>query len=215
MQFTMVDGGVALITLLSGYLAYVRGVTREILAIGGWILAAAVATVAVPFVEPLVREAPAVGAFLAQSCILSVITAFTIVMALGLLILAVFTPIFSSLVLNSVLGPIDRVLGFVFGIARGVLLVTIAYLIYAQVVGPPEEWPPYATAEARPIIEEVSRALTGALPAEMPPWMAERIDAMMAPCGATSSAGAGDAGTLEALIPDQPADGDAVVPEQQ
>jgi len=189
MQFTMVDGGVALVTVLSGYFAYVRGFTREVLAIGGWLLAAAVAAVLTPMVEPLVREAPVVGGFLASSCILSVITAFTLLMAIGLLILAVFTPIFSSLVLDSVLGPVDRVLGFVFGVARGVLLVTVAYLLYEQVVGPPEEWAPYADAESRTVIEEVATALMTALPSELPPWIAERLDAMMAPCtGAPGSA---------------------------
>jgi membrane protein required for colicin V production len=182
MQLTLVDGGVAIVTLLSGYLAYVRGFTREVLAIGGWILAAAVAAVLTPVVEPLVREAPVIGGFLASSCILSVITAFVLVMALGLLILAVFTPIFSAIILDSVLGPVDRVLGFVFGVARGVLLVVVAYLIYQQVVGPPEEWPPYADAESRPVIEEVAGALSAAMPSELPPWISERIDAMMAPC---------------------------------
>lgn len=179
----MVDGGVALIAVLSGYLAYTRGFTRELLAIGGWLAAAVAAALATPQVEPLIREAPVVGDFLASSCILSVIAAFTIVMAIGLLLLAVFTPIFSALVLDSVLGPIDRVLGFVFGIARGVILVAVAYLLYAQVVGDPNEWEPLANAESRAVIEEVVKVLSENLPNSLPPWITDHIDAMMAPCG--------------------------------
>jgi len=182
MQFTMVDGGVAAIALLSGYLAYVRGFTREVLAIGGWVAAAVIAALATPIVEPLMREAPLVGQFLASSCILSVISAFVIVMALGLLILAVFTPIFSSLILDSVLGPIDRVLGFVFGIARAALIVAVGFLIYEQVVGPPSTWEPYATAQSAPIIEEIARTIMAALPTEAPAWLGQQVDAMMAPC---------------------------------
>lgn len=189
MQFTLVDGVVALITALSGYLAYVRGFTREVLAIGGWVIAAAVAAFATPHLEPLVREAPLVGDFLGSSCVLSVITAFTLVMAVGLLVLAVFTPIFSGLVLESVLGPVDRVLGFVFGVARGVLLVTVAYLVYGEIVGPPEELEPFAGAESRRIVEEVAVALREALPDAMPPVIANQIDAMMAPCGSATVPG--------------------------
>lgn len=179
----MVDGGVALIAVLSGYLAYTRGFTRELLAIGGWLAAAIVAALATPHVEPLIREAPVIGDFLASSCILSVIAAFTIVMAIGLLLLAVFTPIFSALVLDSVLGPIDRVLGFVFGIARGVILVAVAYLLYGQIVGDPNEWEPLANAESRMVIEEVVKVLSENLPNSLPAWVTDHIDAMMAPCG--------------------------------
>ena len=40
MNFTYVDAIVGVITLLSAFLAYNRGFTRELFAIGGWILAA-------------------------------------------------------------------------------------------------------------------------------------------------------------------------------
>ena len=40
MNFTYVDAAVAVVTLLSAFLAYNRGFTRELFAIGGWILAA-------------------------------------------------------------------------------------------------------------------------------------------------------------------------------
>ena len=38
--FTIVDGGVVMLIVMSALLAYSRGVVREIMAIGGWILAA-------------------------------------------------------------------------------------------------------------------------------------------------------------------------------
>jgi len=183
MEFTLVDGAVALVVILSGVLAYSRGLTREVLAIGGWVLAAIGAALLTPLVEPLVREAPGVGSFLASSCILSVVTAFTLLMALFLLVLAVFTPLFSSLVLESVFGPVDRVLGFVFGVARGALLIAVAYLLYAELVGNPEDLPQIADARSRDIIVEIATVLSENLPSELPPWFSERIDAMMAPCG--------------------------------
>lgn len=183
MQPTLVDGGVLAVIILSGILAYSRGLTREIFAIGGWILAAALAFYLTPKVEPLIREVPVIGQFLSDSCVLSTITAFTLIVAGALLILSVFTPIFSSAILDSVLGPIDRVLGFVFGIARGVLLIAVAYMIYTSLSGGAEEWAPLANAESRAVFDEIVVKINEVLPSEMPPWFSERVDALMAPCG--------------------------------
>ena len=66
MEFTVVDAGVAVITLLSGILAYARGFTREMFAIAGWIVAAIAAFFLAPMLEPLIREAPVVGTYLAD-----------------------------------------------------------------------------------------------------------------------------------------------------
>ncbi len=111
MQFTYIDAIVAAVTLLSGFLAYSRGFTREVFAIGGWILAAVVAFYLAPPVAPLVAEIPWLGQRLADSCLILMIVAFSLCVAAALLILAVFTPIFASVILESALGPIDRVLG--------------------------------------------------------------------------------------------------------
>jgi membrane protein required for colicin V production len=183
MEFTYVDGGVAAIVIVSAIMAYSRGLTREILAIGGWLIAAAAAAFLTPLVEPLIREIPMVGGFIGSSCVLSVITAFTLVMALGLLVMAVFTPVFSSFVLDSALGPMDRILGFIFGVARGAALIAVAYLLYGELVGPPAEWQPLATAASNQAITEVATVIGQALPSEMPLWVTERIDAMMVSCG--------------------------------
>ncbi|MEM9100313.1 MAG: CvpA family protein [Pseudomonadota bacterium] len=184
MTFTIIDGGVAVITLLSGILAYTRGFTREILAIGGWIIAAALAFYFTPQLEPLVREVPVLGDFLAGSCVLSTITAFTLIVAAALLLLSVFTPVFANAVLDSVIGPVDRALGFLFGIVRGIALIAIAYMIYTNLSGGAEEWEPLANAGSRVFFDELVLRITEYLPTEMPPWFAERIDALMAPCSA-------------------------------
>ncbi|MEM0924044.1 MAG: CvpA family protein [Pseudomonadota bacterium] len=184
MEFTIVDGAVAVIILLSGILAYSRGFTREVFAIGGWIIAAALAFYLTPSVEPLMSEAPVVGEFFASSCVISTIAAFTLIVAGSLLVLSVFTPIFSSAILDSSLGPVDRVLGFLFGVARGILLIAVAYLIYSNLSGAAEEWPPLANAESRVLLDEVVAQLSQYMPDQIPEWFAERVDALAAPCGA-------------------------------
>ena len=197
MDFTIVDGGVAVIVLLSGILAYSRGFTREIFAIGGWIAAAALAFYLTPVVEPLMREAPVVGDFLARSCVISTIAAFTLIVAGALLVMSVFTPIFSSAILDSALGPLDRVLGFLFGVVRGILLIAVAYLIYTNLSGSAEEWPPLADAASRVLFDDLITELSSYLPEQIPSWFAERVDALAAPCGAELPGSGDDAGASD------------------
>ncbi|MBB96266.1 MAG: colicin V production CvpA [Rhodobacteraceae bacterium] len=132
--FTIIDGVVALVIVVSALLAYSRGIVREAMAILGWVGAAVVAFLLADNVEPLIKEVPVIGDFISDSCELSVIAAFAAVFAVALIVVSFFTPLFSSLVQRSALGGIDQGLGFLFGVARGVLLVAIAFFIYDQVI---------------------------------------------------------------------------------
>jgi len=132
--FTIIDGVVALVIVLSALLAYSRGLVREALAIAGWIVAGVLAFLFAPEIEPLVTELPVVGDFIADSCELSMITAFTAIFAVALIAASLITPMFSSLVQRSALGGIDQGLGFLFGVGRGILLVAIAYFVYETIV---------------------------------------------------------------------------------
>ncbi|WP_163850970.1 CvpA family protein [Pseudooceanicola aestuarii] len=132
--FTLIDGVVAAVIVISALLAYSRGLVRETLAILGWVVAAVLGFVFAPQLQPLVKEIPVIGDFIADSCELSIITSFAVVFALALLVTSLFTPLFSSVVQRSAVGGVDQALGFLFGVARGVLLVVIAFFVYKTVV---------------------------------------------------------------------------------
>ena len=121
-SFTIVDGIVAAVVVLSALLAFSRGFTREAMAIAGWVVAAYLATFFSPAVVPLVKEIPVVGDFLADSCELSIIVALVVV--------SLFTPLLSSLMNNSYVNRIDQGLGLLFGVARGILLIAVAFFVY-------------------------------------------------------------------------------------
>jgi membrane protein required for colicin V production len=133
-DFTIIDGVVAIVIILSALLAYSRGFVREALAIVGWIVATVMAFIFADQVTPLVRQIPVVGDFIGDSCELSVIAAFAAVFAVVLVIVSIFTPLFSSLIQRSVLGGIDQGLGFLFGALRGILLVAVAFFVYQTVL---------------------------------------------------------------------------------
>ena len=132
--FTIIYGVVALVIVLSGLLAYSRGFVREALAIAGWVVAAIVAFIFAPQAAPLVREVPVLGKFIGDSCELSMIGAFAAVFAVALIVASFITPLFSGLVQRSALGGVDQGVGFLYGVARGVLLVAVAYFVYQTVM---------------------------------------------------------------------------------
>ena len=132
--FTIIDGVVAGVIVLSALLAYSRGLVRETMAIAGWVAAAVLAFLFAGQVEPLIKEVPVLGEFIADSCELGMIAAFAAVFAVALIVVSFFTPIFSGLVQRSAIGGLDQGLGFLFGVARGILLVAIAFFVYDAVV---------------------------------------------------------------------------------
>ncbi|WP_300434183.1 CvpA family protein [uncultured Mameliella sp.] len=132
--FTIVDGVVGVVILLSALLAYSRGLVRETMAILGWVAAAIVAFLFADQLQPLVKEIPVIGEFLADSCELAVIASFAAIFTLALVVVSLFTPLFSSLIKKSALGGLDQALGFLFGVARGILLVAIAFFVYEVVI---------------------------------------------------------------------------------
>lgn len=132
--FTLLDGIVAALIVISALLAYSRGLLREIMSIAGWVIAAILGVVFVDQAQPLVRQIPYVGDFLGESCELSVVASFGVVFIVALVIVSIFTPLLSSLVQRSAIGGADQALGFLFGVARGVLLVAIAFFVYETVI---------------------------------------------------------------------------------
>jgi len=128
--FTIIDAVVAGIIVISALLAYSRGLMREAMAIAGWIGATVLAFIFAPQVQPLVKQIPGLDSFIGDSCELSIIAAFAAVFAVALVVVSIFTPLFSSVVQRSALNGLDQAAGFLFGVFRGVLLVAVAFFVY-------------------------------------------------------------------------------------
>lgn len=186
MTVTVTDAVVLLLVLLSAGLAFSRGVTRELLAIGGWVVAALAAFYFAPLLEPLIREIPVVGGFLRSSCTLSALAAFVLVFALVLVLIGIFTPILSNVIRDSALGPIDKGLGFVFGAARGLVLVAVLYMLYDLVAPTEQRLADIDNAQSVRLVSDTADMLRAAVPSEVPDWLATRIDRLTAGCGPAS-----------------------------
>ncbi|MEO1274921.1 MAG: CvpA family protein [Pseudomonadota bacterium] len=179
-DFTLVDGGVLFVVLISSLLAYSRGFVREVLSILGWVAAAIAAFIFAPDVEPLIAEIPVVGDVLGNNCELAVLAAFGIVFVGALVVASIFTPLISGAIQNSALGPLDQGLGFLFGVARGALLVIVALIIYNQVGAGVEMIDASKTVE---ILAQAQQDVAEQLPADAPGWLQERWAELTGICG--------------------------------
>lgn len=181
--FTIVDAIVAVTIILSAILAYSRGFVREGLAIAGWVAAAVVAYSFADAARPLVAQLPGVNKFLADSCELATIGGFAAVFALALVVFSIITPLFASAVQRSAIGGIDQALGFLFGVARGVILVAVAFVVYDRLV----------TAEAVPVVDQsrsakvfsrLSGQMDETVPQDAPGWIVARYESLVSKCAA-------------------------------
>ncbi|MGY0406728.1 CvpA family protein, partial [Pseudoalteromonas sp. SYSU M81241] len=51
---------------------------------------------------------------------------------IGLVLMSLFTPLFSSVIQKTALSGVDQALGFLFGAARGIILVAVALLVFVD-----------------------------------------------------------------------------------
>jgi len=166
MPFQVLDLILLGIMLVSGLLALMRGFTREVLSLVSWGVAAAAAYLAFmqkplfDFVMPYVNNDK-----IAQAIIAAV--AFLIT----LIIVSVISVKISDSVVESSVGAFDRTLGFIYGIGRGLVLVSIAYMFYSW-ANPPEKHEDWIrNAQTLPVIQKVS----GLIISLMPPDIADTL----------------------------------------
>ena len=192
--FTFVDGIVAGVIILSAILAYSRGLVRESMAIAGWVGAAVLAFAFAPAVQPLIKEVPILGDFLADSCELSIVGAFAAVFAVGLILASLFTPLLSSVVQRSALGGIDQGLGFLFGVARGAILVLVAFLVYDRALSGAEV-AMVDDSRALKVYANFQDRVNALVPDGAPDWIAQRYTDLTLTCAAPQDPAAATEGT--------------------
>lgn len=183
--FTIIDGIVAVVIILSAILAYSRGFVRESLAILGWIGAAVLAFIFAPAARPMISQIPGLNKFLADSCELATVGAFAAVFALALVVFSIITPLFSSVVQRSALGGVDQGMGFLFGVARGILLVAIAFIVYERVMAS-QAMAVVDNSRSAQVFERVTGQMDEQIPQNAPAWVVARYEQLVRGCMATA-----------------------------
>lgn len=139
-ELAIVDYVVLGILLISGLIAAYRGFLKETLSVSSWLVAALAAVFFWPVTKPFARA-------LIDIQILADILALVGVFFLILIPASFVSFRLSEIVRDSRAGPLDRSLGFVFGLARGLLVVGLGYVVFTSLAS--EENHPDWVREAR------------------------------------------------------------------
>ncbi len=156
---TFFDAIVIVVVLVSAVLAMVRGFVREVLSVASWVIAAVAAYYLHGSLLSVIHPSPVADKTVAT------IIAVAVIFLVILVIATYLTMKVADFVIDSRIGAIDRVMGFVFGGVRGLLLVVIAFVFFDWLVQEPPAW--IAEAQTEPMLADLGDALIKVLPPDI------------------------------------------------
>jgi membrane protein required for colicin V production len=161
------DLGLLAVVLISALLAMLRGLTREVMAIVSWGVAAGAAVYFYPLLLPKLND-PASPVFIAKDALRPYVAGAAVFFVV-LIVVSVITIRLSNAILDSKIGALDRSLGFVFGAARGLLLCAIAFIFFnwlapdgAESSTLRNQW--FANSKSLPLLKSTGAQLLSLLP---------------------------------------------------
>lgn len=156
MAITFLDGILIGVTLLSAFLAMLRGFSREVLSVASWVVSAIAAflyyTLPLDFVSQYIRNEA-----------LATVASAAIVFLVVLIVVSFITIRIADFIIDSRIGPLDRTLGFIFGAVRGLLIVVIGTLFLNWILQ--NDQPAWiANAKSKPLLDNIGLRLQDLMP---------------------------------------------------
>ena len=171
MPITLFDGLLIGLMLVSGVLAMIRGFSLEVLSVASWVAAAAAAVYFYPALAPFAKT---YTASISSNQTLADVAAAGVIFLVTLIIVSFVTMRIADFIVDSKIGPLDRTLGFVFGAARGALLVVVGLLFFNWLV--PENQPKWiAEAKSKPMLESIGEGIVQLLPDDPEKSLIDRL----------------------------------------
>jgi membrane protein required for colicin V production len=168
MPITLLDIILLVVMLISALLAMVRGFMREVLSIASWAAAAIVTVWAYPKLKPIALQ------YFTNDVVASA-AAIGVAFLGTLLIVSVITIKISDMILDSRVGALDRTLGFLFGLARGLVIVVVAFLFFAWLV-PDRSQPEWVkNAKSKVVLQGTGQWLMSMLPEDPESTILKRL----------------------------------------
>ncbi|MFD1746178.1 CvpA family protein [Rhizobium helianthi] len=168
MPITIFDGIVLGVTLFSAVLAMVRGFSREVLSIASWAGSLAAAYYLYPMLLPYAKNYTADDR-------LALAGSAAVIFLVALIIITFITSRIADFIIDSRIGALDRTLGFLFGAARGILLLVVAVAFWNWLVDVRSQ-PAWVTqAKSKPFLDTLVGRLEAVLPTDIEPQIRARI----------------------------------------
>jgi membrane protein required for colicin V production len=157
LHFSYIDLAVALIVLISMIYAIWRGFVAETLSVFAWAAAAFAALYFAPLIAPHAQK-------LISPAWIGTAASYVIVFLVVLIPLSFISYRFAENVHNSPVGALDRSLGGIFGVVRGLAIVGIAYIVFSAFVPVPKQPAWVSEAGTLPVIQSSAQVILSLVP---------------------------------------------------
>ena len=161
----MLDVGIIILIVLSAIIGLIRGFVKEALSLATWVAAFAFALI---YVKPLAEALP----FAVQSEVARMGIAFAIIFFSVLVIGAIINHLLSSVVSSIGLGGVDHVLGGVFGVLRGGLIITLLVILMGLTALPAQSW--WKESRLIPWFEDSAEWLRSVIPPDFAAYLEKK-----------------------------------------
>ncbi|WP_375451637.1 CvpA family protein [uncultured Devosia sp.] len=207
-MLTAFDVGIGVLVLISAILATARGLTREVLSLATWAGSAAIAIYMWQYHPEIARG------YIADANVADIATV-VVTFIVALIVLHLLTMRIADFVVDSKIGPIDRTLGFVFGVLRGLLIAIVVTIFGTWLLG--TNLPPWAKqSQALPHLTDMGDALIAMLPPDLENQVTEILKGGTGltddPADPTGAVQEGTDETEDSTVP-PPLDGTPTVPQ--
>jgi membrane protein required for colicin V production len=201
----LVDLAVLVVIALSAIFAFARGFVREALSIAAWGGAALITLYGFDYVYTITTR-------FVTTPLLADLIAGAGLFLVALIGLTIVTGYVARLAQWSALSPIDRTLGLIFGVARGAVLVSVAYFL-VDITLPPNDRPAWLRdARSQPLLAQGADALRGILPESLQLRSASMADDAQRALGQAKSARDAMGALSSPVVPIPPKSQDAPAP---
>lgn len=147
------------VLLISGLLAFARGLVQELLSVAAWVGALVAAYFGYPYAAPYLTP------YLPDPRLANIASGVAVFLV-AIIVLWLLTRSIAKTVQGSALNALDRSLGFVFGLARGALLIVLLYIVVEFFVKEDQQPDWLRDARSRPLVAYGANYLSSFVSAE-------------------------------------------------
>ena len=169
--FTIFDYGVIAVLVISALFSTLRGMTREFLGLTGWFVSIALSRVIAPYLEPTIDTFVPVED-------LAEILSWALPFAGSVVVWYILASLISPGLKRAGLGVLDRWLGILFGIARGMVLITLLYSGTVMILKSEDKLP---TAMSESASAPSIRYITSLFAPLLPAGLSDKLGGMLLP----------------------------------
>lgn len=169
----IIDIIVGVVVLASALISFMRGFIREVLTIAGVVGGSLAAVFVGPTLAPTVREwfgvvegkpAPPKVLDIIPMEIVADVTTYGVIFIAIVIVISVISHFMSGAAKAMGLGPVDRTLGVIFGIARALLLLGLVYLPFHLLMDEKKKEEFFKDSQTHYFIEKISAVMAQYLP---------------------------------------------------